>query len=84
VTQVTVKLIPKSGRSELKYEGALLKIWVKSAPEDGKANAELIRTLADILKIPRKEIQILRGSSSRIKVVDIRGITVEDLKKAAQ
>ena len=78
---VTVKVIPKSGRLQLKFDGDTLKVWLKSAPEDGKANAELVRILAKKFKIPRTDIQIVRGLSSRNKNVDITGISLEEMKK---
>ena len=78
---VTVKVIPKSGRLQLKFEGDTLKVWLKSAPEDGKANAELVRILAKKFKIHRTDIQIVRGLSSRNKNVDITGISLEEMKK---
>ena len=78
---VSVKVIPKSGRSELKIVGKTLRVWLKSAPEDGKANAELVRILADKLKLRKSDIEIIRGLSSRNKVVDIVGVSVADIEK---
>lgn len=78
---VAIKVIPKSGRSELKFEGDVLKVWLKSAPEDGRANVELVRILAKYLDIPRAHIEIFRGKSSRNKAVNISGITLEEMKK---
>jgi uncharacterized protein YggU (UPF0235/DUF167 family) len=82
VIRISVKVIPKSRRSELKFEGNTLKVWLKSAPEDGKANEELVRTLADKLEISLSEIKLTRRVSSRNKTVDISGITLEEIKKA--
>lgn len=81
MTKISVKVIPKSGRSELKFEGNSLKVWLKSAPTEGKANEELVRILADKLDISRSEIEILRGFSSKNKSVDILGLTLEEIKK---
>ena len=78
---LSVKVIPKSGRSELKFEGELLKVWLRSTPEDGKANDELVRMLAKRLDIYRAQITIIRGKSTRNKAVDIAGISVEEMKK---
>jgi len=83
MTRFAINVIPKSGRSELKYVGETLKAWLKSAPEDGKANDELVRMLADKLEIPRTGIVIVRGLSSRKKIVDIEGISSGQMKKAA-
>ncbi len=79
---VSISVIPKSGRSSLKFDGNVLKVWLKAAPEDGKANAELVRTLADKLGIPRSGIEIIRGFTSKKKTVDIQGTTLEEIKKA--
>ena len=81
MTRFSLKVIPKSGRSELKLEQNLIKVWLKSAPEDGKANDELVRTLADKLKLSRGSIKIVLGKSSRNKLVDITGISMEEIKK---
>ncbi len=82
MTRFSIKVIPKSGRSELKFDGEILKVWLKSSPVDGKANIELVRTLANKLKIGRGKIEILSGFSSKNKTVDISGITGEEIKKA--
>ena len=82
MTRLSVKVIPKSGQSKLKFEGKTLRVWLKSAPEDGKANDELVRILADKLEISLASIKISRGFSSRNKIVDISGISVEEIEKA--
>ena len=82
MSRVTVKVIPKSGRSDLKFEGKTLKVWLKSAPEDGKANDELVRILADKFGLPRTSVEILRGLSSKNKLVDITGISMEEIEKS--
>jgi len=81
MSRISIKVIPKSGRSELKMVGKTLKAWLKSAPADGKANEELVRTLADKLKIAKSNIEISSGFSSRNKIVDIVGVTQEEIEK---
>lgn len=78
---IAVKVIPKSGRVQLKFDGDTLKVWLTVAPEDGKANAELVRILAKKLDVPRAQILIRSGLSSRNKNVDISGITLGEMKK---
>lgn len=51
-----------------------LKIAVAAQPEDGKANEELIKFLSKKLKIPKSQIEILRGETARIKVLRIGGL----------
>jgi len=68
-----VKVTPKSGHHEF---GAMmadgtLKIKLKSAPEDGKANKELIELLSDFFEVKYQHIMILSGETSRQKLVEI-------------
>jgi len=48
-----------------------IKISLKSKPELGKANRELIKSLSEHFKISANKIKILSGFSSRKKVVEI-------------
>lgn len=60
---------PGSSRQSIEIvEGALV-IKLKSQPVEGKANAELIETLSDILDMPKSTIEIRSGSTSKTKTV---------------
>ena len=54
-------------------EGAAtrLKVRLAAPPVDGKANAELLRFLADAFGVPLRHVALLRGETSRQKVVRI-------------
>jgi uncharacterized protein (TIGR00251 family) len=47
------------------------KIHIAAPPVDGRANKELIRYLAKALDVPRSEIKILKGHTSKQKTVGI-------------
>ncbi|CAG0980814.1 hypothetical protein GPROT1_02266 [Gammaproteobacteria bacterium] len=51
--------------------GDSLKIRLAAPPVDGKANAELVRFLADAFGVPQRQVTILRGETSRQKSVRI-------------
>jgi uncharacterized protein len=51
---------------------------VAAPPVDGKANEALIKFLARVLDAPKSSIAILRGRTSRIKLVEITGMTKEE------
>lgn len=61
--------------------GTALKIALNAPPVDGKANAALQRFLADKLGIPKKNITICSGASSRDKRVFAAGITIDQAEK---
>lgn len=59
-----------------------IKCYLKSAPEKGKANQELIRLLSEALKIRQSDIQILTGvTSSRKRVKIATGLSKEEIIK---
>ncbi len=57
--------------------GERLKISLNAPAVDNKANEVLVCWLADCLSIPRKQIEILSGQTSRQKRVLIRAVTLE-------
>ena len=75
-----VHVIPNA-RSDVvvgKHGGAL-KIKLRAPAIEGKANAALLRFLAEQLKLPRKAIVLKSGEKSRDKTIQIRGLSEEDV-----
>ena len=50
-----------------------LKVRLAAPPVDGKANAELLRFLADAFGVPLRNVVLVRGETSRQKVVRVDG-----------
>ena len=78
---IEIKAMPSSGKLLWKLDKAgKLVCYLKSAAEDGKANAELIKFLAKSLGVPQADISIIGGGTSRHKRVKIaRDYTKESL-----
>ena len=51
--------------------GASIKIRLAAPPVEGKANAALLRFLAEAFAVPPRQVTLLRGEKSREKVVRI-------------
>ncbi|MCC7328208.1 MAG: YggU family protein [Burkholderiales bacterium] len=51
--------------------GDALRLRLRAPPVDGRANAELLRFLADAFDVPLRQVALLRGQTSRRKVVRI-------------
>jgi hypothetical protein len=69
-----VKVEPKSSRKGISgLIGDSLKVKVHSPPVGGAANEELIAILSKEFGIKKSDIQIVRGNSSRDKIVEIAG-----------
>ena len=72
-----IRVIPKTGTIGPRgVSDGHLKWGVSSVPEDGKANKELIVAISKLLKIPKSEIEILSGQSSRNKILLLRGFSL--------
>ena len=53
---------------------AQLKIAVHAPPLEGRANQALIEFLAGLFSLPRKNVELMSGASSRSKVFMLRGL----------
>lgn len=63
---------PGAKRTEVAgLHGDALKIRLAAPPVDGKANTTLLAFLADSFGVPARQTTLLRGSSSREKLVRI-------------
>ena len=63
-----IKVVPQAGIASIALDKrGMLKVSVKSPPEDGKANRELIKLFALALSIPQDAITIVLGAESRKK-----------------
>ncbi len=70
--KLQVKVKPNSKVQKIIEEAdGSLTINLKSPPVDGKANEELIKLLAEKFDIPKSDIRIKSGLSSRKKLVEI-------------
>ncbi len=65
------KITPKSGRHEISgfLDDGTIKVKLKAAPEQGKANEELIELLSETFNISRKNIAIISGHTSPLKKI---------------
>jgi uncharacterized protein len=75
---IDVRLTPRGGSDrtgpvEIRDRKPVLKIFVREPPEDGKANAALVRTIAHWLDVPKSRVLVRSGHRSRLKSVRVAG-----------
>lgn len=79
---ILVKVIPNAHKNSLEgYQEGVLKVRVHAPPDKGKANDELIAFLAKSLNLPKSNLKIISGHSSRLKRIEIQGIDQDDFVK---
>jgi len=72
---IEVKVEPRSSQKGI--SGVMentVKVKLTAPPVGGAANEQLIEVLSEATGIKRSNIRILRGASSRRKVVEIKGV----------
>jgi hypothetical protein len=68
---IEIKIIPNARKNSVEKEENRYKVHVMAPAVDGKANKALIELLAEFFNVKKSSIEILRGETSRNKVVKI-------------
>jgi len=77
---LSVKLQPRASANEIGEPlGAELRIKVTAPPVDSAANEALVKLLAEKLGCARNRIKLVRGQTSRHKLVRLYGMTTADV-----
>jgi uncharacterized protein (TIGR00251 family) len=83
VGDVQVRLQPRARRNEVVGErGGAVVIRVTAPPVDGKANAALCAFVARAAGVPPSRVTVVRGQTSRDKVVRVEGVDDAALRAA--
>jgi hypothetical protein len=73
----SIKVRVVTGSSKPRVEEASrssFRVYVSAAPEKGRANAQMLKALSKHMGVPRSSISIVRGHSSREKLVRLSQI----------
>jgi uncharacterized protein (TIGR00251 family) len=75
-----VRVQPRAGRNAVggEWQGAL-KVRLTAPPVEGQANEALSEYLAALLKIPKSAVRILSGERSRLKRLELRGVSARQI-----
>ena len=77
---LALKVIPNAPRNEIVGRlGEAVKIKIHAPPVEGRANDALCDFLAERLSVPRRSVTVLRGDTSRLKLVRIDGLTIAEV-----
>ncbi len=70
--KISVKAHPKSRVSKIiRKSEREFEVWVREAPDKGKANMAVIEALAEILRLPKSRLSIVSGQAGRNKIIQI-------------
>jgi uncharacterized protein (TIGR00251 family) len=82
-TSIRVRLLPKAQKGLVVgwTDDGALSVKVLAAPEAGRANIELLRVVAEQLRIPVRHVSLESGSSSTNKILRIQGLDDEEVRR---
>lgn len=76
--KIALKVTPGARRNEiLGWEedypqiGRVLRVKIAAPPVEGKANKEIVAFMAKTLGIPKSAVELLHGSTGRIKLIQV-------------
>ncbi len=77
---LSVKLQPRASANEIgEALGNELRVKVTAPPVDAAANEALLKLLAQQLHCPRNRVDIVRGHTSRHKVIKLYGLAAPEV-----
>lgn len=76
--KIALKVTPGARKNEiLGWEedypqiGRVLRVKIAAPPVEGKANKEIVTFMAKTLGIPKSSVELLHGSTGRIKLIQV-------------
>jgi uncharacterized protein (TIGR00251 family) len=75
-----VRVQPRASHDEIAgVMGGALKVRLQAPAQEDRANVALCEYLARLLKTPKSAVRILSGDRNRIKRIEIRGVTEQQV-----
>lgn len=69
-----LKILPNASKNAILKDDTGIKIKLTAQPIEGKANKALVEFLSKQLKIPKTSIEILRGETSKDKILLLKNV----------
>ena len=80
--RLQLRVSPGAARSGIVgRHGEGWKVRVAAPPEDGRANAAVVRLIADTVSVKRDAVSLVSGHGSKDKVVELSGIDLSRVER---
>lgn len=77
--KLTVRVNPNTSSRSAQWREDHLKVNLKSPPEEGRANEELIEFLSDLFNHDSQQVELINGHRNSQKTVMLHGLERETL-----
>jgi uncharacterized protein YggU (UPF0235/DUF167 family) len=81
MTSVTVRVVPRSGRTAVEVGPSGVVVRVRAPAEGGRATEEARRALAEAADVRPSAVRLRIGGRSRSKVFDVEGVGAAELDR---
>ena len=73
MSRLTVRVTPRASRDAIEGfdDAGAVRVRVTAAPAEGAANAAVAKLLAKALDLPSRDVVLVSGTTSRLKVFDV-------------
>ncbi|MBO5739315.1 YggU family protein [bacterium] len=78
---IKIKIVPNSSKNDIILEEGFIKVKVTAQPIENKANKALVEFLSKSFKLPKSNIEIIKGDTSKEKTLLLR-ISDKEKQKA--
>jgi hypothetical protein len=78
--EIKVKVLPRSSKNQVLVRDDLVTVKVSAPPVEGAANRAVTVLLAEKLKVSKSSIDIISGRNSRIKLLRVHGLSLQQVK----
>ena len=70
--RINLRVIPRARQNKIEIDAnGTYRVHITAAPVDGAANVAVVRALAEYFHVPKSQIKIIRGETSRNKIVEL-------------
>jgi len=82
---IQIKALAAAKKNEFRgIENDRLRVATTAAPEKGKANKAIGKFLADQLKLPSRDVELIRGETHPQKTFLLRGLSLSEVTSRLQ
>jgi uncharacterized protein (TIGR00251 family) len=79
--RIDVRVTPRGGRDTIVgWRDGVLAVRIAAAPVEGAANTSLLKMIARRLSVPPSSVTLIAGGRSRMKVVEVAGLSEADVR----
>ena len=76
-----VRVVPRASRNKIAaIQDGVVRIRLTAPPVEGAANEALVSFLSGVLRVPKRDVEIISGQTAREKAVSVSGLSPAEIE----